>query len=55
MLKQDQSGSRRAQLLGGSNRGIEVAVKMVADDYDGLDGSLSRLLEGLLRMSPISM
>jgi hypothetical protein len=44
LLKQEQSGSRRAQLLGGSNRGIEVAMKMVADDYDGLDRPLSRLL-----------
>src|SRR3954463_3574540 len=48
LLKQKQSGSRRAQLLGGSNRGIEVAMKMVADDYDCLDRTLSRLLQGLL-------
>jgi hypothetical protein len=30
LLKQEQSGSRRAQLLGDTNRGIKVAMKMVA-------------------------
>jgi hypothetical protein len=49
LLKQEQSCSRRAQLLGGSDRGIEVAVKMVADDYDCLDWPVSRLLQGLLK------
>jgi len=43
-LKQEQSGPRRAQLLGGSNRSIEVPMKVVANDYDCLDRPLSRLL-----------
>jgi hypothetical protein len=32
LLKQKQSGSRCAQLLGFSNRVVKVAVKVVADD-----------------------
>ena len=44
LLKQEQSGSRRAQLLGGSNRVIKVAVKMVADDNHCLNRPLSRFL-----------
>ena len=47
LLKQEQSGSRRAQLLGGSNRVIEVAVKMVANDNHCLNRPLSRFLQGL--------
>jgi hypothetical protein len=44
LLKQEQSDSRRAQLLGGSNRFIKVVVKMVADNNHGLNRLLSRFL-----------
>ena len=49
LLKQEQSGSRRAQLLGGSNRVIKVAVKMVADDNHCLNRPSLRLLQGLFK------
>src|SRR5262249_47433721 len=45
LLKQEQSGARGAQLLGGSHRNIEVAVEEIADDDHRLHGWLMRFAQ----------